>query len=511
MPIHEAGTTTPGAPDAIIDWFARFELFVLQAGWTIARRVSATEIFIRSLGESGDYTMLYIHVWRVGAGNTVRMEVCDDTVPTHETNEAGTVDSGGVNPFQYWMTANADCVIVAWNLAGSCRFIYAGALMPFALKPPDETYHMVATSQLNRASVLRFHDGTWDVDINNYFEARCDDHVQDPDTGTLPMMGLMADRFDEIAGQYHLISGEIAAATGLAQGDTIQTQDEDGATTTQWIVLVDNAGDRFAIWTGGDVPYGIADGSFDFSSGVANSPADFLAQFGAFAQSLGWTDNGDPGAPLVAAGDHNRQIQSRGEDGAHDIFVTWSYRALTEDFYLYVHDDLAYTHTAVELLPTNVLWYPLPYFFCGDLDCIVAAVRNNGHGGYECGWSGKVIPSAPGVSSPWMNIATGVLTDILVAVQILQNHTGAWNAAGVWNHADATIRANTSPNLYDGLSYVLWSDFFRIGNTQMIGLCKYVMYVGGNVLQGDLLPLEDQRFRAFRYDAAPEHWAMRIE
>lgn len=511
MPAHHINTTTtPFAPDEIVDWFVLFEAFMTtQVGWTVSRRVSNTEIFLRSGGELGEFTQLYVHVWRVGAGTTVRMEVCNDTIPTRQTNEGGFIDSGGANPFAFMITANLDCIIIL--TPNTNRFVYAGALMPFALDPEDETYYMVATQQLLQASVLRFHDGTWDVDVTNYFEGLSDNMLIDPDTGTFPLFGLVADRYNLIIGQYHLISGKISAVAGIAQGDTITTTDEDGTTTTNWYIFRDNGVNLFAVWTGGDIPYGVEDGSFGFTSGVANTPGDFLDAFGAFAASLGWTDNGDTGLPLFAAGDINRQIHSTGEDGLSDIWVTWSYRAAGPEFRLHVHDDAAYTHVGFELVGLAAwLPFPMPYLLAGDKDCIAGGIRNCSTGGYECLWSGKVIPAAPGVSSPYMNIASATLLGTGTGAQVLRNHTGAWNAVAGINHEDVGLRSNSSPNRYDGVSYVLWSDFIHIGNTQMIGMMKYVYQVHGLVTQGDLIPIEDQNFVALMYQLTPYFWALRI-
>lgn len=504
---HFAGQTTAGAPDAIVDWFALFQNWITgTVGWTVVAGGGTTDLYLRSLGEAGAYTMLYVHVWRVGVGNTVRMEVADGPpVPLHETTEAGTVDSAGMNPFEFWMSANLEAIIIAWKNGVGCRFLYAGCLMPFALAPVDETYYMSATSGLQTCSVLRDSTGAWNVDKANRQESS-DDCVVDTTTGTLPLFGLVADRWATIAGQYWMISSEIRAGT-VSQGDTIETSDAGGTST--WIVLKDNvSGNLFALWTGGVIPTGDPDGTFANAAGFAGDPAGLMNAMAALLTGVGWTDHGDPGIWLPAIG-YSRLLHSTGEDGTSDIWILLAWHIATNSFRLMVGDDAVLTNRADRSHSYNLAWFPTQYIMSGDKDCVCIALRNGGSGFYECLWLGKVLPAAPGCPSTYYNVCVGYLRTAAQGGAILRRHDGMWDQPLSFEHR-ANYRLNSNPSAYDGTTYFAWPNWFLEGVGRcMVGSPKYCLFTSGNIAQGDTITIGAKVYTCYQYHATPYFWLLR--
>lgn len=489
---HLAGGTTPGAPDAIVDWFATLQTWLTGVvGWTIVAGAGTTDIVYRSLGELGGYTMLFVHIWRVGVGNTIRMEVSDDVIPTHETNEAGILDTAGANPFLFWMSANLEMIVLCIANGAGCRYISAGALMPFALNPADETYHMVATSGQLTASILRASTGVWDVDIGNFGDMSSDNYLTDNLTGTHPIFGMIADQQNTIAGQYHLQSFWVNNA--LAHGSTLATQDAGGTST--WIILHDNVSNhRFALWTGGVIPTGSPDGAwFGSASGVAATPAGLLVALDAFAAARGWTTHGDPGFPLVPPSE-NRQYQSVGEDGTRDIWVYLTYNAAANQFWTSADTDGAWSHPAQEQVPWNALWWPCNYYFAGDRDCLIILVQEAVTNRYYALYLG-----IPNEAAPWVDTYSNVLVASVTPFggaegMIVQQHAAppGW-AANVFVTERNIWLVNSNANAFDGQTYFVDPLSVGEGGPYFLGTLKYLYYTdGGGIAQGDTITVGAQ-------------------
>lgn len=508
FPIHQ---TTAGAPDAIVDWFALFQNWITgTVGWTVVAGGGTTDLVLRSLGEAGGYTMLFVHIWRVGVGNTVRIEVSDDAIPTHETNEGGTLDSGGANPFTFWMSANKEMIIVCWASGAGCRYISAGALMPFALNPPDETYHIVATSGQATASILRASTGVWDVDINNTYDDLSDNAVIDNLTGTFPLFGIIANRNNLVAGQYHLQSGWISPAS-VPHGTTLDTVDAGGSSS--WIVLNDVVSTHnFALWTGGVIPTGDPDGAwFGSSAGNAATPQILLDAFAAQAVACGWTDHGDPGYPLLVAPDINRLIHSVGEDGTSDIWVYLSYDATgAQNFRLTADTDGALTHYGNAEQPWQAAHWPANYIISGDRDMMVVAVQEGDANDYYGMCLGKAFEAAP-----WINPYSGVVVTKISPHahdgDVLESHRvpGNWGTTVVVNEQPGQL-INMNPNAYDGTTYLVYPMVIREG-WHIIGSPKYAMCTsGGGIAQGDTITCGAKVYTVLSYWTGFGYfWALR--
>lgn len=502
---HLQGNTTPGAPDAIIDWFATLVAWLTgTVGWTVAATASNVDYTFRSIGEAGLYTMLHVHIWRVGVGNTIRMEVCDDIIPTHQTNEGGIMDTLGANPFQFWMSANLEMIVTAIAEGAGCRYLSGGCVMQFALNVPDETYTMVASNGQNEGSVLRYHTGVWDRDIWNFGNLLAWRFAVDNLTGAFPLFGMMADQQNNACGQYHLQS---FTCDSLVHGDTVETQDPAGSST--WIALHDNQdGHRFALWTGGVIPTGSPDGTwFGSAAGNALTAQILIDAFAAFAVARGWTDHGDPGFPLVAPR-INRQFHSVGEDGTRDIWVYLCYDTVTNIFYNCFSTDAIGTHLANIQTSWAGAGWGANYMFAGDRDCLICALQHNVNLAYYAMYHGLPVEAAP-----WINAYSNVLVARFSALiggegAILESHNipGNWGTQCMVTE-NQTWLLNSNANAYDGLTYFVNPVEVYEGGWQYLGTLKYINYTsGGGIAQGDTIQIGAKVYTCMLGNAGFNYW-----
>lgn len=502
-----AGVTTPGAPDEIIDWFATFQNWMTGVlGWTVEAGGGTVDIIFRSLGEVGGLANLYMRVWRVGVGNTIRIEMQNDLGGTQTTAEGGTLDSGGVQ-FSYWMSGDMDAINICWKLGAGYRSIYAGMVIPFALTIPDETYQMVATSQLDRASILRDWNNVWDVDINNTDHTYLDNAIVDNYDGSFTLAGLWANLGVNVAGQYRHISGLIVAG-GIAAEDTITTG-RPGA-TSEWIVLADNVPNRYAMRTGGVLPTGISmqGGGFAVTNGVAVSHLDLQTRIAAFLVAIGWTDLGDPGT-----GTRARLLYTPGESGVDNCWTLWEMTNGAPDvIQVQVWNDALGTRIGGTAGALDDLEFPLNYWITGDLDCWMIVCQRPA--GYEVFWLGILEAFVPGLIPPY---AGASLTEfkssanrLAAGSTIIRKHDGTWGGAV---DVSAGVGGNTNPNAFDGVTYNLWpyALFFDVGagNYESYGQMKYAFHTqGGGIANLDTITVGAEVYTIF-FNVAGNPYAMR--
>lgn len=503
---HLAGITAPGAPDEIEDWFASFQAWIVgTVGWTISSGAGTTDLRIWSGGEAGGLTKLFAHIWRVGIGNTIRIEVSDDGIPTHETSEAGTLDSGGVQ-FAWWMSGDKDSFVVVWKLGAGYRMLYAGLVMPFALAVPDETYCSIATSDIRNGSILRRHDGVWDQDDTLYEHKYMRLARADRDDGSLAIGGVYFGDNADIAGQLKHVSCEITDP-GITPEDTIHTG-QPGA-TTEWIVLRDHGGREFALRTGGILPTGRVDGSFAHASGVAANIAAWFTALRAFLAGRGWSETDLSG---LTGNVEDWEFHSTGEDGTEDIWI----RLLWGGGGLAVQQavaDSAYgtvgRHECLSSIALKAIHVPTQYFFSGDADCL--AYTQNTAGNYVANWLGMVSAFAPNLSDSYMKVvqfinATGF---------VLHAHNGLWcDQSTISLNPEADWHGqNSQPNNYDGTTYLAWPVVFAedLGGGltwEPIGQMKYFFVShGGGIALNDTLTVGAVVYTIFFMGAVP--WALR--
>lgn len=517
---HLSGVTTPGAPNSVVDWFATFEAWIVPLGWNVVAGAGTTNLRLYSTSEAGGLN-LYVHVWQdLGNPTHVRIEVSDDAVPTHETNEAGFVDSGGVQ-FAYWMSADKDAMVFVWKVGAGYRMVYGGLVRPFALTVASERNSMVAMSALNASSVLQYHTGAWDVDVGNYWHEYLDDVPPDQYDGSVTHPGLVVDRYDDICGQAKHISGRIIKPAVNVE-DTMNTTEPAGDCT--WIVLQDHLANQFALRTGGTLPVGTPDGaSFTSASGNAATIQGLIASLGAFLTGIGWTVNPAPGWPGGGGpATFQYRFHTTGESGLEDYYVYfWWYNdvgAPLDRLYLIVADDAAIppTHTTLQAglwRDLDGTFFPLNYWFFGDLDCFGMIVQEAGpvfpmyYAGIIAPFSGNLVP--PYVGPP--------LTDYKAMAHIrgsspatdsrlLRCHDGTWDEGGA-DRYDGAYTTNSNPNAYDGTTYLLWP--MELEAPDAIGPIRYYFWThGGGIAILDTITVGAEIYTIF-FDPTGNPYAVR--
>jgi len=498
-----AGTTTQGAADEVVDWFATFEAWITAIGWTVEAGAGSTDMVLRSIGEVGTMTMLYMHVWRDGGNpNHVRIEVQDDLAGTHVTNEAGYLDGAGAR-FPFWMSGDLDAVAIAFRGGALYHIIYAGMVIPFAATIPDETYCMIATSLQNAGSILRDSGGGWDVDRGLYDNSLMDGANIDSYDASFPICGTYFGMNADIAGQLKHVSGYIGTHP-LTVGCPIPSG-QPGATST-WIILKDRTERRFALRSSGaTLPVGQPDpGTFAAAQGVAPNPAGLWGAIAAFLAPLGWADRGDPGIY-----DDGRMFSSAGESGVDHIVIGYAVATFGIDtLFPYVADDLAPTHRYPQTSGTYLDFgdFPLPYWLCGDGDCCVLVYQRGAV--YHMIWLGLVPSMAPALIPPYpgppltdYQLFCGIQQGPVFANRMagwLRNHAGAWEQNGQFGE-EGPSGVNSSPNNFDGVTFILWPFIAQAAaGGQVIGPMRYVGFCsGGGIANLDTITIGAEVFTVF--------------
>jgi len=492
--------TTPGAPDSIVDWFARFQTWIVSLGWAVVSGGGTTDMVLSSAGEAGGLTKLFMRVWR-GSGadvNKVYLRVQNDAAGTNATTAGGYVDSGGAQ-FTYFMAGDKDAVVVCFKAGAGYRTVYAGLVLPFARTVPDETYSMIATSAMNAGNILRDYTGTWNVAKTIYNHAYFSKGLRDRYDNSFSIYGTICGAGNTIAGQLKHISGKVYDSA-INPEDTITTG-RPGATTT-WIVLQDHTPLKYAMRTGGILPAGIPDGNFSHTFGTANDIAVLFNTIGTFAVGRGWTDIGDIGYLTTS-----KLLYSVGVNGQEAIYVLFAWTNTTNRLFIHVQNAHPYTQRTsfieLDLAPS---YFPANYFISGDKDCIMLVVQIPT--GYEMWWGGMVEPFAPGLltgNTPYKMVAQGVGAGV-PGQRLLRDHSGAWNqAVNVFN--DGTTLANDSnKNAFDSTTYLVWPycTFSGVGaDYEPVGQNKYYFYThGGGIAAIDTITIGAQRYRVFFTTAA---------
>ena len=503
---HLAGVSTAGAADEIVDWFATFEAWMTGVlGWTVEAGAGTTAVIFKSVGEVGGLGMLYMRVWRVG--NHVHIEVRDDLAGTHFTNEGGYVDSGGVQ-FAYWMSGDRDAINVCFKSGVGYRSVYAGLVIPFARVIPDETYQMVATSEVSRSSILRDWNNVWDVDINSESHTQFVNVRRDRYDGSFPPSGVWAGQGANIAGQFKHIS-TIIQDPSLPAECTFRTG-LPGA-TSEWIVLEDSVPYRYAMRTGGIPPTGISmqGANFAATSGVAANWGALLNDLAAHLVAIGWQDLGDPGIP-----NFGREFYTAGESGEDELWCAIVVINAAPDQVLpYIWDDAAHTHAGGALTHLDDLEFPVNYWITADRDCFLLMAQRPA--GYVWVWMGISEPYAPALIPPY---AAAPLTPYRAIAMtqlgtggLLRQHNGVWGVATL--DAEHGAPANSSPNSFDGVTYVIWpyAGFYGYGGGvyEAYGQMKYLFHAQSPAIANlDTITIGAQVYTAF-LDTQGEWIAMR--
>lgn len=507
------GSTTPGAPDEVVDWFATFELWITATvGWIIANGAGTTDLTIRSTGEIGTLTMLYVHLWQGAGANADRVyvEVSEDAVPTHETAEGGFVESDFAQ-FVYFMAADKDSIAVVWKRGAGYRFVYGGLVMPFALNPVDETYYSIAASTIEDASILRRFDNVWDQDDFLFENSYILGARRDRDDGSLPIGGVYFADHADTAGQLKHVTCEITDPATNPE-DTLTTGWA-GADTT-WIVLQDSALNKFAMRTGGVLATGRPDGNFAHANANAGTIAAWFLALRAFLTGRGWSENDISGASGVPV---DWEFHSAGEDGTDDIWIRFSWVGLFAAVSFHIADSAFGTpgrHDCPIPAAFDDTAFPTFYYFSGDRDCLCFTVDTGAM--YRFNWVGRFSVFAQNLSSIYMRY--GLMTS--TSGFLLLSRTGNWGPGGL----DTTVLTNflpdegwhgqnSQPNLYDATTYMVWPFLAAVdrggGVYEVIGQMKYgYKSHGGGIAIMDTITV-GARVYTVMWQGGANFWAMR--
>lgn len=483
-------------------WFAAFETFVTQIGWTVMSGAGTDNIIIRSLGEEGNYTMLWAHIRNLAG--VIRFDVRDDQAGTHVTT-SGAAYTPNLN-FDYYMNGDLEFINVIIQRADlAWRYGAFGCLWEFALDLPDETYKMVALGQVTAGTILHQYTGAWDVNITFYDAPEATGLRVHPQDGSLTFMGLYCNRDDRNAGQVPHVSGE--CSNTVAAGTVVTTEDESGE--TEWLVVQETGARRFIMRTGGDLPAGTPEGRFVYEFMESYTQDAFInTDLPAFMTGVGWTDLGPAGLYT-----HSRLFYSRGETGADDIYIIVAWENAANDLlHVFVQNDAVGTHrTTPATMTLENYYFPIAMHMVGDRDCLLMLL-NSMSADDVLWWAGKLIPGQPGLDCAF-HMAT--CCPLGGDYRLLRDCDGNWAQAYTMIVGNAETQPS-SPNLFDDLTYVLWPIWARdaraAGGNVMVGQFQYLYHLNSTYgyARGDTVPVEDRDYKVFNAGAFP-WYAIRVQ
>lgn len=480
-----------GVAANIVNLFARLESFLSLVGWTLTSGGGTTDIVWRSTGELGGWSKLYVRLNRdLGVTQNIYFRVQDDAIGTHATttvNVNALVCPGvGNTPFTYWVSADKNCIILVVKSGADYWGCYCGAVEPFSLAVTNEEqrFGVIATGRPDATTynmysrMLRKSDGTWNFLCANWsivYQA-ANKLIRNPLDNSALLVGsyVRGATNTDIYGQPFWMSGNLGNLMGLASEDTIHSGFP--GVVSSWIVFVTN-GIYWAMCTAGPLPLGVPDGTFTYASGNFANVAAAVAGLKAFLNGIGWVDVAWH-APIEAGDSY---WTSTGESGLETIKMRTRWSAVGSPF-VYVVDQNAvgfhsYNKSLVANFPAD---YPLPYRFIGDRDSFNILIRTGALGWQGMG-GGKFNTTYPNEAAiPYEN-KEGVWLDGAGAANatILKNTAGGWGD-NLTELADNYT--NSSPQLGDGLSYMIWPLPFKTGANILLGTFRYVYRLSGAAL-----------------------------
>ena len=504
---HLAGATTLGAADAIVDWFATFEAWIRDTvGWTIAAGAGTDNLRISSIGEGGLMTMLFVHVWRLPGTDTVRTEVSDDVIPTHETTRGNSLDSGGAAQFKFFMSADMDAIVFVWKSGEGYHMRYAGLLEPFAQNPVDETYYSCSAQSIWQATILRRFDNVWDQDDLCYWaDAGASNHPDRDGDVIMPLYGVYFADQNQIAGQFKHIACRIVHADNVNPEDTIVSNRATGTST--WVVLGDELGYRFALRTGGQLPAGPTEVNHAYATGNAAAIGNWFVALTNFMLANGW---GAADISGLSGRVFDWEYNSVGESGTDDIWVRVSLAGIGPRVFVACADSPLGTPGRHENLGSEIsTWtaaiFPANYHLVGDADMVFMTIWDGTW--WNPAYGGKVSPAVlENPSSPYMNVVNSNKGGAQAVERLVLAHDGVtWNQHcdwGMW--ADGLSSRNCNPNAYDGTTYVLFAahcgNNLGVGGTEVAGTMKYLFTTeGGGIANLDTITDGAEVFTIFSY------------
>ncbi|KKN57105.1 hypothetical protein LCGC14_0565770 [marine sediment metagenome] len=465
-----------GTANDLPHWFSLLETFLVGRGWTVVSGTGTTTVVFSSPGEGGGRTKLFVRFFRHSTANRVYPRVQNDAAATQKTSESYYLDAPGLGaiPFEYWMAADKDKVIVNFKAGAAYTGFYVGVVEPFALTVEEEE-QMVSLclhemDNVNCARVLKKHDGTWNQTVGGAYGVT-NDYPRDPLDNSVAVFACRVGTESGVVGQPTDISYRIVTLAGINPEDTITTGYA-GATST-WIIMGTGTL-RWAMRTGGNVPVGQYEGAyFSHMNGLATSKEDFDAKMQVFMTAIGWTKiaHPSPGYPI------EYYWYSQGESGVDDIYLHWYYYLNTR-FRIRCADAVPSIHEgSISSLPIADGDFPTFYRVTGDRDCIAVSLQQVGIWNWI--WIGRYqvyLPDPDSIDSAYM---------MGNEAYIFRDHYGQWDNS-VGNNTLIKLSDGyqySSPNAYDGVTNILWPYAVRQSTGKVpIGICKYIHLVNSGSL-----------------------------
>ena len=505
MAVHHLNDITPyGSADKIADWFITFTAWLTgTVGWTLEAAPGPTERVFSSIGEAGGFTMLFFRIWQQAGTNRIRGEVSDDAIPTHETDEAGYLDTDIGDRFRYYITADLDAVLMAVPYRDDTHFLYLGCLIPVAITPVDETYYMIASEEtLTNCSILRNSAGVWDFDETIHPDTPGYSVCSVAGSEIRPVGAYYCEDHNDIAGQLKFLGyGNTGTLSG--SGDRLTSTISDavwqimGGLGTTPSMLIE--GTQPAT----DQPDGVG---FNSVAGVAGNAAAFLNALDACLTAAGWTVTDELGPHSL-----NKLCYSPGSDGLRNIWALYCYQNFAPwNFLAYVQRDAIGTdRTGVVRRQWQPAWFPCNYWISADRDCFITVLQD-GAGWYAGHWMG--MPRALDLSlDDALSICIyGVWDQFIYMVQ--QRPAG-----GALRRRDrAACYSLSNANAYDPNTYCVWPYTFTQqyaesgGQDDVIGDMGLYFYTdGGGIAVLDTITVGAKVYTVFDRTGAGQFYAIR--
>jgi hypothetical protein len=236
---------------------------------------------------------------------------------------------------------------------------------------------------------------------------------------------------------------------------------------------------------------------YTVQAGQFPDQASVLPTIRAFLAGIGWNDADWYLTPAV-----RRYMTSIGESGVEDIrcllYINISAGSLWLEFDSVDINGAGYHAAPSQITGLGVALFPMPYYLFGDLDCFGLAVLYNGN--WDIMWTGKVITTYPDETIIPHEYKQG---SVLIApgsnnFYYLRERTGLWYG-GVTSIGFPDTYSNSSPNLIDGATYVLWPVGCMVDAAApywIFGIYKYIYRLSGMALSvGDTVQIGGQTFQ----------------
>jgi len=471
---------TSGNANNIANFFALLEAFLAARGWALAGGGGTTDITYSSIGEAGNFTKLYIRVWRDPA-ITHRINFCvqDDWLGTHNTQDAqyGYMTAiGGDKPFAYWICGDSDCIFITLKGASASGFsgAWMGYLIPYCISNDDETHYMGSFNpeftyisgvvmQYIYGKILQSHIATWNqtmrIDTTIYAPG-----IVNPLDGGITIPASKAYLQDnQVHGMPKFFGGPLRDFPAANPEDIYDSGEP--ASVREWLIF--GAGEsRWAMMRVGPQPTNLRGTTADYHTarGSCANAGEVFAIIEKAAGAAGWTIDDHPTG--------GRRFLSNGELGTETIYC-WL-RSLANVLYTRVQNDAIGTHNAGSGYTYNA--YPYDVFAGADKDCVLFTL-DKGPGPPVIHWMGRALTNYldESVIGDEYKLVAGQ-TDS--QFQCLRQPDGTWSRGISWTPTNPGFRyKSTSPQTYDGTYIGHWPICYWSTTQDLIWSLKHLIYI----------------------------------